>query len=553
MSETQRYKVKPANRAIRIDALRDFQKPMVAWWYCGFSAPDKDSHQPKVKVEFRELNDDYTVKPSYTHKNILVSLLGHVTLGSIWQQGFCSWEIQFQNRTCTIPFPVGGWQTIRSADVPGGLFPPSLHRNYPGDLNWLLSLQTHQGNQLYIPAEEYFTRCYGASQEVRRVLATYNFAEVVHERLYAPPDPEQEKECDPGIWPIRLRQKMTKADAVMLAYAKYTEHGYRTLASVHNQLRHQFTNMTRKAMPAFIKIIPWHQENFRLTVTGLPFNDGQSFLALRITGASSPRCMGNIIELSMDIGNDYELPADADSKTAFDGALISTHIIPPDVVNVTDDQNPDISIQKVIIETPGLTLIGDPSPVRDKVNRQAEYRSGKKRKGENAGGFSSGHPEKNDSDVGEFKSETPLIIDTQGILRDMLAACRELMRVCPHQFKAVEWFTFENGFSSEEEPGFISLIPLNDESKEAKWCYVGSGHDRRLRYALIIRLQTIWGDVYIAEIERDLVRVKDAQGDDARREKNGRGMVFSFKQGGSPSAMIKAYLSQIRYACGIVN
>lgn len=125
MSETQRYKVKPANRAIRIDALRDFQKPMVAWWYCGFSAPDKDSHQPKVKVEFRELNDDYTVKPSYTHKNILVSLLGHVTLGSIWQQGFCSWEIQFQNRTCTIPFPVGGWQTIRSADVPGGLFPPA--------------------------------------------------------------------------------------------------------------------------------------------------------------------------------------------------------------------------------------------------------------------------------------------------------------------------------------------------------------------------------------------------------------------------------------------
>ncbi|VEA70771.1 Uncharacterised protein [Serratia rubidaea] len=183
-----------------------------------------------------------------------------------------------QSRTCTIPFPVGGWQTIRSADVTGGLFPPGLHRNYPGDLNWLLSLQTVQGNQLYIPAEEYFTWCYGASQEVRRVLTTYNFAEVVHERLYAPPDPEQEKECGPGIWPIRLRQKMTKADAVMLAYAKFTDHGYKTLASVHNQLRHQFTNMTRKAIPAFIKIIPWHQENFRLTVTGLPFNDRQSFL-----------------------------------------------------------------------------------------------------------------------------------------------------------------------------------------------------------------------------------------------------------------------------------
>lgn len=157
MSGTQNYQVKSTSRAARIEALRDFQKPMVAWWYCGFCAPDHDSDQPKIKVEFRELNEDYTVRSNYTHRNILVSLLGHVTLGSVWQHGFCSREIQFQSRSCIVPFPAGGWQTVRNADVIGGLFPSNLHRNFPADRNWLLSLQTQQGNQLYIPAEEYFT------------------------------------------------------------------------------------------------------------------------------------------------------------------------------------------------------------------------------------------------------------------------------------------------------------------------------------------------------------------------------------------------------------
>ncbi|SMB54598.1 conserved hypothetical protein [Serratia proteamaculans] len=557
MSGKQYYTLVPTTRSVNIEKLRGRDRRMVAWWYCGFITNGVDGHQPSIKVEFRYVYDNNTVSENFCHIAIPVSFLAHVTIGSVWNKGICTEEIKFEQRHCDIPHPEDGdgWETIRSSDSPTPLFPVGFHRDYPADRNWLLSLQTRQGNRLLIPVEEFFIRCFGISQEVKRVLTTYRFQTAVHERLYAPPTPNEQEEFGPNVWPIRLRQRMKKDDAVMLAHAKFTDHGYQVLASIYTQLSHQFTNLNRRAYtPAFIKVIPWHKEDFKLQVRGIPFDNGRSFLVLRILGSSAPQCGGNTIERSMDTGDDFELPADKDDATAYTGAMITTLINPPDSILITDDINPDNNTQKKEVETPGLILIGKPSPVRDRVKRQADYTSGKKVRGESSNIYSSGRPENTGQGAGEFKSDTPLVIDTQGMLRNMWNACRELHRLYPREIISAEHFTFENGFSAGEEPCFISLQPLMESEPLAeKWCYVSEGIDKRLKCALIIRMQTVWGDAYIAETERSLTKFTNTAGATRHKEIPGRGLAFTLRQSDAIASLVKEYLSQIRYVKGIVH
>lgn len=105
-------------------------------------------------------------------------LLGQARVVTIWENNRSRQKLTFETHDFLVDFHKDNWRynsfakaAWNSKDPP---YPSNLYPlKYKRDLNPLIEFGLQGGGKLVVPCLEFFSRCYGRSQELTRMLATY--------------------------------------------------------------------------------------------------------------------------------------------------------------------------------------------------------------------------------------------------------------------------------------------------------------------------------------------------------------------------------------------
>jgi len=347
--------LKRTSKVIRLN-LRHSDSYLVVWWYCGLYKNTRDSSQPHVLVAFRKLLNYKHLSDDVVYDRVPLTTLGQLRIGTVWKDGECWGEMLFDSQLFDVDFTQGKWQLTtfqeRLAQGHQTPYPSGIHPlRYDRDRTWLLEFTLRTGGRLVLPCLEFFTRCYGRSAELRRILATYPWEELQNERLYAPLNEPEE----PGKWKIKLRKRLVNGDAVLLAHAKYDAYTRGAVKEIYAQTEKSYDPEGKR--PAFIKIKPWFQGPAKLKVRGIWFDEGKSFFALQIIGGSDPDGIP-IWKDRENSGNAGDPIAGSDQELAWSGMPSRKLVKQPDIIDLTDALAPDPNAIVAEIEDPDFEVLG---------------------------------------------------------------------------------------------------------------------------------------------------------------------------------------------------
>ncbi|MDP2195902.1 MAG: hypothetical protein Q8J72_07945 [Rhodocyclaceae bacterium] len=526
---------------------------LIVWSYGGITKNLQAMSVPKTVVFFRKL-DSQGVPGSSVRKKIALTHLGLLRIGTIWQNGVCRAETILETDKFDVDFTHRSWRFVSPYECArNGQPAPIDQADYPlhfaQDKNWLLDFPLADGKNLLIPCLEFFVRCYGRSEEVPRDLATYPWDEV-ERRFCAPFD----QPVIPGIWPVKLKKRMRNGDTVFIAHAKHDPYAQRVAKSIYGQI---VTALGNKDTHVFAKIAPWFQGPAQIKVSGLRINDGKTFLALRILGCSDPQ--GESIQRDRENTNKTDAQAEgAEGGKSWDGAPVRVPKKLLDIVDLTDDQEPDHGASTLEVEEDDFEVLGTPRVVIDVRRDRAKTSAGRPGESGEPGVFSTGDPYGSGKGAGYASIHARPVMESQGMLRDMWNAMRYLKESQPDLIRSAEWFTFDRGFRSTPEPELIALQPFDDDSavdmptETRNWLYRDVAL-KRPRGILVTRVMALESPVYIVEIQRRPRKKKDENGNLRDTEETFKGLVFVLDDEKQLDSWLRQLLSEIRHVRGIVQ
>lgn len=523
----------------------------MAWWYCGIYKNRSAESQPNVLVAFRELSAG-GLSDEVIPRRVPLTSLGQVRIGTVWKDGVCRSEAVFDIAKFLVDFTKGAWKFTSFLEAAKEGTPPPFRQSiyqlqYGADKNWLIEFPFSEGGKLVIPCLEFFSRCYGRSEELKRVLATYPWHggnESHKGRLYSPLDEPEE----PGKWKVKLRRRLVNGDAVFLAHAKYDPYTEYMAKSIYAQIESKHDPKNKN--PAFIKVGPWFQGLAQIKAKGIWFDNGKSFLALQVVGCSEPDGVP-IIRDRENTNKTGPIGEDADIGSAWAGAPERVLVQSPEIVDLTGDDEPDHGAPTVEIQDLDFEVLGQLRVIIDVRRDHAKSTAGAKSKGADASEFSSGEPHGGGKGVGHASIHARPVMESKGALRDMWDAMLFLQKKKPELIKSVEWFTFEDGFNKDAEMKLIGLLPF-DENDEVgvetrNWLYFDTTN-KIPRGVLIARMMVGGKMVHIIEIQR---RPRKKKGKDA--EEQFKGLAFVLNDKSSFDEWMRQLRSDIRYVKGIVR
>lgn len=549
-----RQKLKRVSKVIKLETTLPSDRNWIAWWYCGVTKNRADSTQPLAVVGFRELlNSDY-LSDEVKLQAIPLTALGQVRLGTVWQNNLCQAEVIRRAETFSVNFSKHNWRfTSFGLSANEGVAPPYPENIYPlayaRDKNWLLEFKLPDGGKLLVPCLEFFTRCYGRSAELRRVLATYSWDECVNSRLYAPlGEPEELPK-----WKVRLRKRLVNADVVLLAHAKYDSHTKFAVKSIYAELEAHYRSYGERI--GFIKIAPWFEGPADLRVKGVWFDEGKSFLAFQVIGCSDPS--GDSIFRGRENANNAQTPAPDGAPSAWAGMPHRTLVKLPQIIQLASTDEPDPHALSVEIEDPEFEVLGAPRAVINMRKDQAVSSAGPKVDGTDASTFSSGDPSSQNQSVGYAAIHAKPVMESLGMVRDMWNAMLSLKEMYSDQVQSVEWFTFEDGYRSETEPKLIGLQPFSEDdlvdTTTRKWPYMDVSTFQTVRGILMVRIVVQYKPIYILEIQRRPQQKKNKSGGIEEAEESYQGLVFALDNQNDFQNWLRHLLSEIRLVKGVVR
>lgn len=540
-------------------------KKWIAWWYCGVYKNPKANSQPNALVAFRELSDAGDLSDHLILRPVPLTALGQVRVGTVWLDGICQQEVVYDTSTFHVDFSQGGWQITSfqlttKVELPPPYPMPIYPLKYDQDRNWLIDFQLASGGRLVVPCLEFFSRCYGRSQELKRVLATYPWHGTyggTENRLYAPLDQSKED----GKWKVKLKKRLVNGDVIFLAHAKYDRYTELQAKRIYAQI--EAGHNPKDKFPIFLKVAPWFRGSAQMKVRGIWFDEGKSFLALQIIGCNDPG--GALIERNRENRNNADLPANPDDQGgAWVGAPERTIVRPPEIIDLTSDDEPDHTAGPIEIHDPDFEVLGTPRRVIDYKDDQAKSSGGPKGVGADTDTFATGEPHGDGKGVGYASIHARPILESQGTLRDMWNALCECHKKNPTLITAVEWFTFEDGYQKTEEPKLIGIKEFTDEellnpwspvmtTTIRHWPYMDSISKIEVRGVLAARLTVRETYIHILEIQRRSRRKKDANGQVKDSEESFQGFIFKMKKQNDVEEYLREFLSDVRYVKGIVQ
>lgn len=552
------FKQRRIVREIRnLDIQKDNKTDWIVWWYCGIYKNLRAESQPKVLIAFREILPD-GLSDEIILRRVLLTALGQMRVGTIWKNGLCRAEAIFENDIFHVDFTQGCWKFRSFYDAAelneSPPFPQSTHHlKYNRDKNWLIEFPLSTGGHLVVPCIEFFSRCYGRSQELNRVLAAYPWGgakDVEHSRLYAPLNEPEEQ----GKMKVKLRKRMGNGDVVFLAHAKYDNFAEDAAKNIYAQLEAQY--IPESSNPLFLKAGPWFQGEALIKANGSWFEEGKSFLALQIVGCSDPEG----VSIFRDRENTNKSGPDndgADLSTAWDGTSNRSLKRLPEIVDLTGDEEPDHGAATVDVEDPHFEVLGVARVIVDVRREHANSARGHFGDGSNPSAFSSGEPYGSNKDVGNASFHAPTVMESHGALRDIWDALLYLRREKPDHINSVNWFTYEDGFQASTEPSLIPLQPFSSEelaridTATRNWIYFDTKNNIR-RGALIARVIISGKPVYFFEIQRRPYKKTQSDGTREDSEQTFKGLVFILDDPRNFNAWLGQLLNRVRYVKGIV-
>lgn len=529
----------------------------MVWWYCGIYKNREANSQPNALVAFREVVDDDYLSDEVMLRRVPLTALGQIRVGSVWKNGECQSEAILNIERFNVNFTKAHWRLTSFYEAAkAGTQPPypsDIHRlKYERDQNWLLEFALPTGGKLVVPCLEFFTRCYGRSAELRRVLATYSWGDCCNTRLFAPLNETEEE--DQGLWKVRLRKRLVNADVILLAHAKYDRYSEEAVKSIYSQIEANFK--PDSTAPIFIKITPWFQGPAALKVKGVWFDGGKSFLGLQIDGCSQPD--GNPILLGRENSNDADqLSADAELGTAWAGMPERKLVKPPEIIDLTGDLEPDSQAISAEIEDTDFEEMGKPRVVIKMKPDLAKSSAGPKTKGTDASMFSSGEAHGSGQGVGYASISAKPVAETYGMLLDMWNAMQFLKEKYPHSIESVEYYTFSDGYKTGIEPKLIGLEPFSEDdevnSTTRKWPYIDIKTCQEIRGILVARIVANGRHIHVIEIQRRPQKKKDKNGNAEDAEENYKGLAFVLDNQREFGRWLRLLLSEIRLVRGVVQ
>lgn len=360
-----------------LDIQKDNKVDWIVWWYCGIYKNPIAESQPKALIAFREIHPD-GLSDQINLRRVQLTALGQMRVGTIWKNGMCRAEAIYDDAVFHVDFTQGRWKFKSFSDAAehneSPPFPLNIHLlRYTKDKNWLIEFPLPTGGRLIVPCIEFFSRCYGRSQEIKRVLATYPWhgvKEAEESRLYAPLNEAEEA----GKMKVKLRRRMVNGDVVFLAHAKYDPFAEHAAKSIYAQIETQYAPESN--MPAFIKAGPWFQGEALIKAKGIWFEDGKSFLALQIVGCSDPDGV-SIFRDRENTNKTGPLKEGAETGTAWNGAPARILKKLPEIIDLTGDEEPDHRAATVEVKDPDFEILGKPRVIVDVRKEHADSTSGR--------------------------------------------------------------------------------------------------------------------------------------------------------------------------------
>lgn len=544
-------------RTVRLDALRGLEPNSIAYWYCGIYKNQRNGWQPNVLVGFRNVQSG-NISEVMDMRRVPLDALGQVALGTIWTDGVCESIINYDISDFEIDFRDCKWSFVSAYDsIINNIeqpFPQGIHRlAFDMDKNWLIAFEIRSGGRLLIPCLEFFSRCYGRSQKLKRILSTFPWmgsAEAHKSQLYAPLDEPEE----PNKWKVKLRQGLVNGDTVILAHAKYDPYTERAAKSIYGQIEGTYNPESKS--PLFIQVPPWFQGPAEIRVRGVWFDNKRSFLALRIIGSSDPD--GIVITRDRDNSNKKDGVNPEAYGEAWAGAIRKGLVRPPDIVDLTGDLEPDCEAKNVEIFDDDFLVLGVPRRIVDRHGKKVTRTSGIQRNGNSVSIYSSGSQHGSGKGVGQASIQAKPVMESHGILIDMWNAVRHTQVSNNKIINNVEWFTFDVGYKSTALPSLIALDPREEfkgqnipiETRHWPFIDVASSTPRGV---LVIRLTVSRKHVHIIEIQRRPRIKTDSKGKKFTSEESFQCLVISFVDERSSVQQLKRLMTDICFVRGIVK
>lgn len=341
----------------------------VVWWYGALIKRVRRGEQPGVSVFFRALNRDETISDVYQKRICPLTDLTFLKIGRVWKNNICLAQVVFEERVFDTNFTYkkGGWKIMTlNKEKEANTLLYNLCSDFcmsgVDDNIYLLDFSLANGGRLIIPSLEFYYRCYGWSDELKRTLLTYPWDEMCN-RLYAAAEYQGENTLY-----VKLRKRMYKDDAPFVAFFALDRFTQTVVRRVMSQLSYEADTSV------YLEVAPWFRGKAKVRVRGIEFDSGKSFLGVEVTGCSLPD--GFTVRHGRDNTNFVNENADDDSKKAWDNMPVRKSYSTDFLLDIDNAFAPDSGSSSLEIKTSSFEVLEHGCSVISLRKNKAERVSG---------------------------------------------------------------------------------------------------------------------------------------------------------------------------------
>lgn len=548
-------------------------------WYHELQKNEQDSYLPYVNVVLRSQANSYS-KPYFQEIPVAITYLGQVRIGYMvsgdGDNGFVDGTHPIPRERFVVDFTRDSWEFGEAGD---------LVENLPSDIPWLsgfeprgpmLVFPLEDGCSLWIPCIEFFSRCYGRSQEIKRLLSVYPWERAEKYLLGSRVMPEDKASDLPGGkagdeagaagtclsdqqagqeggWTIRLKSPFVEDDAVFLAHVWHDPYAKDCAKWIYAQLGTALPRVPRPLpWKSFFRVRPWFEGPAELLVRGFWIGDAtdRKFLALRVDGCSDPP--------------EKPIHFVRNAKRASSGTAATGGEIPPfrkrrkpKEVRLTHGVEPDRDSPSVKVDDPPFEIVGGRQAVKE--IKGDGRKTAVRLLPEGDGGsdlYSSSEPYSTGKDVGSVFFVAPAYQPMGDVLSDVWKTLLHLQEKHPDLVSSVAWVAERGsrfGYGEAEPPELIFLEPFGSEedgeldrldTRVLNWPWLDPKDPRRLglRGLLVMRCLVRGHPVYFVEVQRR-----------PGTQDNFSGMVFRLNRDTLLDEWLRKVCFRIRYVKGVFS
>lgn len=546
-----------------LEGLPDDNIRRVVWWYCDLEKNESAQSEPKVKVCCRKFHDDNNLGDEFFYYPAGITNLGQVPLGTIFRGHNKIGQLDKIDRNNIVEeifqldFDENAWEFATSwgkISEKSWIIPPFSYslpdrsRHLPTKIASFHLTSTPFG--LIIPCLVMFSRLYGRSQYVKRVLLTNPF-DVAIDKLIVP----DVEEAPPDTWQVTMDKHCYDGDGIFLAHIRHDPVTEKRVRSIWGQL--EGAQDTRGTTQIFPEIGPWHDGAVQLHVKGLWLDkDKTRFLALQILRWSDP---GGV-----------EIYLDRQNTNLVTGPLkkLRDKTTWPRVVKRRPKEQKELFLR--YSEEPGTGLnareILD-APYgglgkRRKVTKIVRNQQGDREKGSTllrdlADQCSGGEAHGKKEDVDQATIHAPEKVESQGTLKDAWNALVNLATDSNYGIKSVASVSCDCSISNSSEPITFTFSDFNIEKglnlRKRKWLFLDPTRPiekRKSRCMLLARVETELGIGYLLEIQRRAKISTEGLLEDTDKFK---GFAFRLENDCDLTVWLPSFLDSLARAKGIFD